>query len=191
MKEIRTAALVLVVSSVLLGVVYPLLVTGIAQLAFPHRASGSLLEVDGRVVGSELIGQSFTSARYIHGRPSAAGYDALASGASNLGPTNPALLDAVGERVRGFRAENGLPPASLVPADAVLASGSGLDPDLGVEAALLQAVRVASARGLDVATVRGLLERMARGPFLGAFGERRVNVLLVNLALDALSSRGG
>jgi K+-transporting ATPase ATPase C chain len=191
MKEIRTAALVLVVSSVLLGVVYPLLVTGIAQLAFPHRASGSLLEVDGRVVGSELIGQSFTSASYIHGRPSAGGYDALASGASNLGPTNPALLDAVGERVRGFRAENGLPPASLVPADAVLASGSGLDPDLGVEAALLQAERVASARGLDVATVRGLLERMARGPFLGAFGERRVNVLLVNLALDALSSRGG
>jgi potassium-transporting ATPase KdpC subunit len=186
MKEIRTAFLVILVFSLLLGVAYPLLVTGIGQLAFPWRANGSLVSVGGRVVGSELLGQAFSSARYFHGRPSTSDYDAMASGASNLGPSNRSLLLVVQERVKETRLENGLSAAAPVPADLVLASGSGLDPEISLEGALLQAERIAAARGLDVALVRSLVEKMAVGPFLGAFGERRVNVLRLNLALDEL-----
>ncbi len=186
MKEIRTAFLVILVFSLLLGVVYPLLLTGIGQVAFPWRTNGSLVSAGGRVVGSELLGQAFSSARYFHGRPSTSDYDAMASGASNLGPSNRAFLLVVQERVSQIRLENGLPTGTPIPADLVLASASGLDPEISLEGALLQAGRVAAARGLDVALVRRVVEKMAVGPFLGAFGERRVNVLRLNLALDEL-----
>ena len=186
MKEIRTAFLVLLVFSLLLGVAYPLFLTGIGQLAFPWRANGSLVSAGGRVVGSELLGQAFSSARYFHGRPSTSDYDAMASGASNLGPSNPALLLVVRDRVERTRLENGLSPGTPIPADLVLASGSGLDPEISLDGALLQAERIAAARGLDPSVVRTLTENMAVGPFLGAFGERRVNVLRLNLALDEL-----
>ncbi len=186
MKEIRTAFLVLLVFSLLLGVVYPLVLTGIGQLAFPWRANGSLVSVGGRVVGSELLGQAFSSARYVHGRPSTSDYDAMASGASNLGPSNPVLLLATRDRVERIRLENGLSSGTSIPADLVLASGSGLDPEISLEGALLQVDRVAAARGLDVGVVRSLVEKLAIGPFLAAFGERRVNVLRLNLALDEL-----
>jgi potassium-transporting ATPase KdpC subunit len=187
MKEIRTAFLVILVSSLLLGVVYPLLLTGIGQLAFPWRANGSLVSVGGRVVGSELLGQSFSSPRYFHGRPSLSDYDAMASGASNLGPSNRTLLLVVQERVNRVRFENALPSGAPVPADLVLSSASGLDPEISFEGALLQVDRVAAARGLDVSVVHRLVEKMAVGPFLAAFGDRRVNVLRLNLALDGLT----
>jgi K+-transporting ATPase ATPase C chain len=186
MKEIRTTFLVILVFSLLLGVVYPLLVTGIGRLLFPSRANGSLISTEGRVVGSELVGQSFVSARYFHGRPSASGYDAMSSGASNLGPTNPDFLLAVRNRVEAIRQENGIPAGVPVPADLVLASASGLDPEVSIESALLQVGRVAAARGLEPGIIRSLVEEMAVGPFLGAFGDRRVNVLRLNLALDEL-----
>jgi K+-transporting ATPase ATPase C chain len=187
MKEIRTAFLVLLVFSVLLGVLYPLLVTGVGQLAFPRRANGSLTSAAGRVVGSELIGQSFTSARYFHGRPSASDYDAMASGASNFGPANPAFALEVSARVEKVREENGLTDGVPVPADLVLASASGLDPEISLEGALVQVERVAAERRLPADEVQSLVRRMVVRPFLGAFGELRVNVLLLNLALDALS----
>jgi potassium-transporting ATPase KdpC subunit len=187
MKEIRTAFLVILVFSLLLGVAYPLLVTGIGQLAFPSRANGSLVSVGGRVVGSELIGQSFTAARYFHGRPSSSDYDAMASGGSNFGPTNPAFLRGVRARVDASLRENGLAPGTPVPADLVLSSASGLDPDISLEGALFQVDRVAAVRGLDAAEVRTLVQQMARGSFIGAFGDSRVNVLQLNLALDGLS----
>jgi K+-transporting ATPase ATPase C chain len=186
MKELRTAFLVLLVFSLLLGVVYPLVVTGIAQLVFPWRANGSLVSEGGRVVGSELIGQSFSSPRYFHGRPSASGYDAMASGATNLGPSNPTLAVAVRDRVEQIRLDNALGPETTIPADLTLSSGSGLDPEISLGGALLQAERVAVARGLDVTVVRSLVEGLAVEPFLGAFGETRVNVLRLNLALDEL-----
>jgi K+-transporting ATPase ATPase C chain len=187
MKEIRTAFLVLLVFSLLLGVAYPLFLTGIGQLVFPWRANGSLVSVGGRVVGSELLGQAFSSARYFHGRPSTSDYDAMASGASNLGPSNRALLLVVQERVDHVRLTNGLPSGTPIPADLVLSSASGLDPEISLESALLQVDRVAAARRLDVAVVRSLVERMVVGPFLAAFGDRRVNVLRLNLALDGLT----
>ncbi len=187
MKEVRTTLLVLLVFTVLLGLAYPLLVTGVGQLAFSRRANGSLIVLEDRVVGSALIGQSFTSARYFHGRPSFSDYDAMASGASNLGPTNPAYLLDVRDRVDAIRREDGLPAGAPVPADLALASGSGLDPEISLEGALLQVGRVAAARGVDVDIVRELVLRRTIGPFLGAFGEHRVNVLLLNLALDGVS----
>jgi K+-transporting ATPase ATPase C chain len=186
MKEIRTALLVLLVLSILVGVIYPLLVTGIAQLAFPRRANGSLVLSGGRIVGSELVGQSFSLPQYIHGRPSFSDYDPTRSGGSNLAPTSRVLLDRVLERIDRVRQENGLPQGAPVPADLVLESGSGLDPDISVESALLQVARIARARGVDPEMIETLIRRHARGPFLGAFGERRVNVLRLNIALDEL-----
>lgn len=187
MKEMRTAVYVVLVFSLLLGIVYPLFLTGIGQLLFPWRANGSLTTIAGRVVGSELIGQSFTSPQYFHGRPSVSGYDAMSSGPSNYGPSNPTFIQNVGARVARVREEEGLSAGTPVPADLVLASGSGLDPDITLEGALVQVERVAAARGLDAGIVRSLVERMAVRPFWGAFGETRVNVLLLNLALDASS----
>jgi len=191
MKELRTALRVLGILSLLVGVLYPLLVLGIAQLAFPHRANGSLILMDGRVVGSELIGQSFSLPQYLRGRPSSSDYDPRISGGSNLAPSNPILLDRVVEDVKRVRAENGLALGAVVPPDLVLASGSGLDPDLSVEAALLQAERIAAERGITPETIRDIVQRHIQDSFLGAFGEPRVNVLEVNLALDALTGPGG
>jgi potassium-transporting ATPase KdpC subunit len=192
-RQLVTAFLATVVLTVLLGVVYPLVVTGVAQVVFPHQAGGSLVKVGGKVVGSSLIGQGFTDAqgnplpRYFQPRPSAAGtngYDPTASGASNLGPSNPALLKAVADRVAAYRQFNGLSSGASVPVDAVTSSGSGLDPDISEANALDQAARVAGVRHLAVAAVVSLVHQHANGRPWGVLGEGTVNVLDLNLALD-------
>jgi len=189
MRQIRTALVAFVMLTVVTGLAYPLLVTGIGQLAFGGKADGSLVERDGVLVGSSLIGQQFTGAEYFHPRLSAAGdgYDAMASAASNLGPTNPALLRSVREAARAYREENGLPVAASIPIDAATSSGSGLDPHISVANARLQAPRVADARGLALARVLRLVEEHTDGRGLGFLGEPGVNVLRLNLALDDLT----
>jgi K+-transporting ATPase ATPase C chain len=174
------------VTLIVLGLAYPLLMTGAAQVLFPYQANGSLVVRDGKVVGSALIGQPFASARYFHGRPSAAGkgYDGTASSASNLAPTSKALVDRVRDNVDALVAENPGLAAGSVPVDMVTASGSGLDPDITLANAYAQAARVAGARGMDEATVRGIIVRISTGRQFGLFGEERVNVLALNLALD-------
>jgi K+-transporting ATPase ATPase C chain len=185
-RQLAPALLVFLALTLVTGVAYPLAVTGVAQLAFPGRADGSLVERGGRVVGSRLIGQAFAGARYFHPRPSAAGagYDAMASSASNLGPTNEDLIRAVRERRATYRRENDLRPVQQIPIDAVTASGSGLDPDISVANARLQAARVARARGLDLDDVLALIAEHTDGRSLGFLGEPGVNVLELNLALD-------
>ncbi|ACZ42992.1 potassium-transporting ATPase, C subunit [Thermobaculum terrenum ATCC BAA-798] len=189
-SNLASALLLLAALTVLTGLGYPLLLTAVAQLAFPHQAGGSLLmDASGRVRGSELIGQSFTSPRYFHPRPSAAGeggYDPLASGGSNLAPTNQRWLTLVAQRTAQYRQENALSPGQAVPADAVTASGSGLDPDISLENALLQVPRVARARGVPQARLRNLVLQHARGRQLWILGEPRVNVVELNSALDRL-----
>jgi K+-transporting ATPase ATPase C chain len=185
-RQLAPALVVFLAVTLLTGIAYPLAVTGVAQVAFPGRADGSLIERNGEVVGSRLIGQEFASARYFHPRPSAAGegYDAMASSASNLGPTNEDLIVAVRERRATYRRENDLRAGQRVPIDAVTASGSGLDPDITVANARLQAARVARARGLDLNDVLTLVEEHMDGRSLGFLGEPGVNVLELNLALD-------
>ncbi len=169
-----------------LGIVYPLVVTGIAQLAFPAQANGSLVRSsDGAVIGSSLIGQSFTDVKYFHGRPSAGDYDAAASGASNLGPTSKALVDSVVSRVASAVAENPGLKTGAVPVDMVTSSASGLDPDITVANAYAQVARVAKARSLDESVVRALVAAHITDRQFGVLGEPRVNVLALNLALDA------
>jgi len=189
-KQLLPALLMFVALTVLLGIVYPLVVTGIAQVTFSDKADGSLVRRGGRLVGSSLIGQAFTEPKYFHPRPSAAGdgYDAMASGASNLGPTNQDFLKTVAERVAAYRTENGLPASAKVPVDAVTASGSGLDPHISVANARLQAPRVAQARGLSVAKVEAAIGDHTDTRSLGVLGEDGVNVLGLNLALDTLRS---
>jgi potassium-transporting ATPase KdpC subunit len=186
MKQILVAIKATIVLTILTGVVYPLVVWGLAKAIFPHQAEGSLIESDGKTVGSELIGQRFTKPEYFHGRPSAAGndgYDGLSSGGFNQGPTNQKLVDRVRDDVKKFRAEN--PSfAGEIPADIVTGSGSGLDPDISPEAAEAQAARVAAARGLPLENVRALIAAHTQGRQWGVFGEPRVNVLQLNLALD-------
>jgi potassium-transporting ATPase KdpC subunit len=178
------------VTLVLLGVVYPLAITGLAQL-MPAQAGGSLIRVNGRPVGSRLIGQNFTSTKYFHPRPSAAGsgYDAAASAASNIAPTSKTYIEDVRARVASATAENAGLKAGEVPVDMVTASASGLDPDISVANALAQAQRVAQARGLAEASVRSLVESNVTGRQFGILGEPRVNVLELNLALDGVSYR--
>jgi potassium-transporting ATPase KdpC subunit len=187
LAEVRAALLAtLTLAGVGCGV-YPLVVFGISQVAFRHKANGSLVvDGQGRVRGSELLAQACAGARYFHPRPSAAGsgYDAAASGGSNLGPTSRKLRGALQERVAAYRRENGMGAADPVPADAVTASGSGLDPHLSPAAARLQIARVAAARGLAPATVAAFVERAVEPPQLGFLGEARVNVLRLNMALD-------
>ena len=189
-KQLLPALLMFVALTVLLGIVYPLVVTGIAQVTFSDKADGSLVRRGGRLVGSSLIGQAFTEPKYFHPRPSAAGdgYDAMASGASNLGPTNQDFLKTVAERVAAYRTENGLPASAKVPVDAVTASGSGLDPHISVANARLQAPRVAQARGLSVAKVEAAIGDHTDTRSLGVLGEDGVNVLGLNLALDTMRS---
>jgi K+-transporting ATPase ATPase C chain len=181
---------IVAVMTVALGVAYPLAVTAFAQLAVEERANGQLLEVDGEVVGSRLIAQEFTGDGYFHPRPSAAGFDAAASSASNLGPTNPELLATVAERVMAYRRLNGVPEVVRVPVDAVTASASGLDPHISPANAALQAPRVAAARGLEVAVVLDLVDEHTDRRPLGILGDDAVNVLELNIALETAAGRG-
>jgi K+-transporting ATPase ATPase C chain len=188
-KSISKAAISLIILTILLGIVYPLAVTGVARLLFPHQANGSLIYQNGQVVGSALIGQNFSAPGYFQGRPSAAGadgYDATSSGGSNLGPTNKILLDTIAERAEKIRLDNDLPAGALVPADLVTASGSGLDPHISPASALLQVGRVARARSLPEQQIQALVESHVETRELGFLGEPRVNVLKLNLDLDAL-----
>lgn len=192
LSQLVAAARALAVMTLLLGLAYPLALTGFAQAVVPGRADGSLVERDGQVVGSTLIGQSFVGDRsFFQSRPSAAGegYDALASGASNLSPANPDFVAEVRQRIKDVAAFDGIPPAEVAP-DAVLASGSGLDPHISPAYAAQQVKRVADERGLSVGVVRELVAENTAGRVLGFLGEPRVNVLELNLALDALSDRG-
>jgi len=186
--HLRTAILMVVVLTVLLGIVYPLVMTGIAQVLFPNQANGSLVrDSSGNVVGSALLAQGFTQPQYFHPRPSAAGsdgYDATASGGSNLGPTNQKLIDNVQSNADKYRQDNNLAADAQVPVDAVTSSASGLDPDISVANALLQAPRVAAARGISEDQVRGMVNQYSEGRTLFVLGEPRVNVLKLNLALD-------
>jgi K+-transporting ATPase ATPase C chain len=184
---LRPALTLFVVLSLITGLAYPLLVTGIAQTAFADAANGSLIEHDGKVIGSRLIGQPFSDPKHFWSRPSATGpmaYNASGSSGSNLGPLNPALADAVKARIEALRAAD---PGNTapVPVDLITASGSGLDPHISRGAADYQAARVAKARGLPEAQVRALIDQYNEGPWLGLIGEARVNVLALNLALDA------
>jgi len=187
---IRPAVVLLALFTLLTGVIYPLAMTSLAQIVFPWQANGSLIEQDGRVVGSALIGQAFDAPQYFWGRPSATApfpYNATASSGSNLGPSNPALIEAVQARIAALRAadpDNSEP----IPVDLVTASASGLDPHISIAAALYQTSRIAHARGLDVAVVNQLVAKHTEGRQLGLLGKPRVNVLQLNLALDALSA---
>ncbi len=186
-RQLLPALRMTIVMTILTGALYPLAVTGIAQGLFRSRANGSLVKVDGRVVGSSLLGQNFTEAKYFQPRPSAAGtdgYDGLSSSASNLGPSNPDLLKTVHQRVLAYRRLNGLAANAPVPVDAVTASASGLDPAISVANADLQAPRVARERGLPLATVLAAVGRHTQNRQWGFLGERAVNVLEVNLDLD-------
>jgi len=200
LREIRPAIVLVIALTLITGVAYPFAITGIAQVIFPYKAQGSLLERDGKVVGSALIGQEFTSEKYFHGRPSAttapdpndstktvpAPYNAANSGGSNLGPTSKSLIERVQGDIEKLKQENSSAP---VPADLVTTSGSGLDPDISPEAALFQVPRIAKARNLPENVLRQLIAANTSGRFLGLLGEPRVNVLELNLALDRVAAR--
>lgn len=186
LRQLRPALVGMVVLTMITGVAYPMVVSGIGQTLFKDKANGSLVEVDGQVVGSSLIAQGFEAPVYFHPRPSAAGagYDGAASSGSNAGPTDPDYLAAVADRVADYRAENDLAPLVAVPADAVTASGSGLDPHISLANARLQAHRVAAARGTELDRVQSLIEEHTDSRSFGVLGEPGVNVLELNLALD-------
>jgi potassium-transporting ATPase KdpC subunit len=200
LREVRPALVVLIALTLITGLVYPLAMTGIAQVIFPYQANGSMITQNGHVVGSQLIGQNFTSDKYFHGRPSAttgpdpkdpsktvpAPYNAVNSGGSNLGPSNQALIDRVKGDIAKLQKEN---PGTPVPIDLVTTSASGLDPDISPEAALFQVPRVAKARNLPQDRIAQLVDDNTEGRLFGLLGEPRVNVLQLNLALDKLAAK--
>lgn len=192
-KEFTTSILATIVFAIGLCGIYPAVIWGAGQLLFPHQANGSLIEnAERQIIGSELLGQNFSGAKYFHPRPSAAGalgYDAANSSGSNLGPTSQKFIDAVKERVATYRAENGLVAGGLIPGDAVTASGSGLDPHISIKNALLQTPRVARERGLTQETVKAEIDKATARRSLGIFGEPGVNVLQLNLSLDKLAPK--
>jgi K+-transporting ATPase ATPase C chain len=191
-SEIRSAVLVTLALAVVCCGLYPLVVFSLAQALFPHKANGSLVvDPNGAVRGSRLLGQQFTADKYFHSRPSSAGngYDATSSGGSNLGPTSQKLRDAIAQNLADYRTQNGLATNAPVPADAVTASGSGLDPHISLQNAEIQATRVAKARGLEMEKVRALIEQNTDRAGLGVFGEPGVNVVMLNRALDASGGR--
>ncbi len=189
--QTRRAVVILVSLSILCGLVYPLIMTALAQILMPHQANGSPLTVGDRVAGSGLIGQMFENPKYFHGRPSATepAYNGEGSAGSNLGPSSARLRETVAERIAKVRRENGLDPQAPIPADLVLASASGLDPHISPEAAALQVSRVARLRRLAVTDVEALVNRCTEKPLLGVWGRARVNVLKLNAALDGLEGK--
>lgn len=198
LRQVRPAILLTILLTLILGIAYPLATTGAAQVLFPSQANGSIIYVNGKPIGSQLIGQYWTQPQYFHGRPSAtnnlqgtpAPYEADNSGGSNQGPTNQALITTVQQRIDALKAENpDVPPGTPIPVDLVTASASGLDPNISVAAAYYQIPRIAKARGLSQDAVRQLVDAHVEGRFLGLFGEPRVNVLELNLALDGLTSQ--
>ena len=188
--DLKTAMLLFIAFSLLTGLIYPLLMTGIIQIAMPEQASGSLIVVNGKIVGSELIGQNFTSPGYFHGRPSAVNYAGNGSGASNFGPTNAKLMEQVSQRISEVRAENNLSSNATMPSELVLASASGLDPHISMEGAMLQVPRVANARGIPESEVKVLVYQHIEPAQFGIMGQERVNVLNLNLALEGLNRSG-
>jgi K+-transporting ATPase ATPase C chain len=200
LRQLRPAILLTLLLTLIAGILYPLVTTGVAQALFPSQANGSLVYQNGKAVGSRLIGQYWTQPQYFHGRPSAtlnlqgtpAPYEADNSGGSNLGPTNSALTQTVQQRIAALKQENpDVPVGTPIPVDLVTASASGLDPDISVAAAYYQIPRVAKARGMSQTAVRAIVDQHITGRFLGLFGEPRVNVLDLNLALDAASGSQG
>jgi len=191
LSEIKPAILITLILTVITGIIYPFAITGLAQVLFPHQANGSLVESNSQVVGSELLAQGFSGAKYFHPRPSAAGvgYDTLSSGGTNLAPTSQKLMDSIKSNAETYRKENGLAADALVPADAVTSSGSGLDPHISIKNAGLQVPRVAKERGLSEETVRAEVAKVTDRPLLGFIGgDPGVNVLKLNLALDGLAN---
>jgi len=185
MKQIRTALLILIFMTALLGFLYPLSMTGVARLAFREKAGGNLITSEGMIIGSRLIGQHFTSPRYFHSRPSANNYDGINSGGSNLGPSNRKLVEIAAKNIDRIRKENGLSTDTEIPSDIVLASASGLDPHISLDAALLQAGRIASARGMEIKAINELIARHIEHPYFNIFGDPYVNVVELNMALNA------
>jgi len=185
MKELKNALTIFGIMALVLGLIYPLAITGISQVIFPQQAKGNIITVNGTAVGSELIGQSFTNPQYFHGRPSAVDYNASISGGSNFGPTNKKLIDRVNESINEIRTANGLPDDAKIPADLVLASGSGLDRFISVESALIQVPRIARERNIRESAIKDLIGKTQETPFPGTW-QPAVNVLKLNIALDGI-----